>query len=95
MPAGEDRHVSLLRLEALPVFEPTQLLERIDRDVAVRTDSYLPAFSQVCRQRKNAVAKISLGARTQTNDGTGFCDRRYFVWFEMRCGYEAPVCIDI
>ncbi len=97
-PAGlrpPDRgNVAHLPDEPLTVFEPAQLLERIDRDVAVGTNGDAPACLEEVLQRKQPVAEIRLRAGAKTDYRAALRDCRLLVAVGMRGMDETPAFID-
>ena len=92
--AAERGDVAGLRCEPLPVFQPAQLLERVDRDVAVRADGQPAAVAEVIRQREQPVAEIGFRARADADDGAGLGEALRFVGVHVRRVHEAPLPVD-
>src|SRR4029077_11743613 len=67
--AGEPEYVALLVLDALPVFEKTQLEKRIDVDMAVAADAETAIARKKGLGAEQAIAKIAFRRRTQAGDG--------------------------
>ena len=74
--AGADRaavahrgDVALLAGQALAVFQPAQLLQGADRDMAVGADAEGAARRQIGGQREQPVAQVGLGGRAEPGDG--------------------------
>ena len=95
MGASERRDVARLRREPLPVFQPAQFLERVDRDVAVRADREPAAVPEVVRQREQPVAEIGFRARAHADDGAGSGQLPGFVGIHVRRVHEAPLIVDV
>ncbi len=81
--------------EPLAVFEPAQLLEGIDRDVAVGTDGDAPTRLEEMLQRKQPVAEIRFRAGAKTDYCAAPRDSRLFLVIGMRGMHETPALIDV
>src|SRR5260370_11683592 len=66
---GRERAAALA--QALAVFEPAQLLDRAQRDVAVGADAPAASGFEIRQQRKEPVAEIALGAGAETHHRAG------------------------
>src|SRR5262249_39354775 len=79
LPERETRRVRLAQrregaaalAEALAVFEPAQLLDRTERNVAVGADAPAPARFYIGQQGEEAVAEIALGRGAEPRDRSG------------------------
>ena len=93
--AANRRNVARPRRQPLSVLEPTQFFERIDRHVAIGANGDIAAMTQEIRQRKKSVAEIRFGARTDTDDGTGFRERLGLFDVHVRRMHQAPSVVHV
>ena len=84
------RDVASLRAQALPVFQPAQFLDRIDRAVRIRTHAPAPARIQVIPQREQAIAKIRFGGGTDRHGGTAARDVLHFAIVQVGGVHQRP-----
>ena len=81
-------------VQPLAVLEPAQLLDRADRDVAVRADPEPPAGLEKRGQIEQTVAEIGLGGRAKTGDRAASCEARRLVVVHVGGVDQAPAGSD-
>src|SRR3546814_8192073 len=80
--------------EPLRIFERAKLLRRIDEDVAVGADPEAPTRREIIDRRKDAVAEIGLGDRTQPGDRAARSEPRHFMFGKVRRMNQAPAFVN-